>query len=189
MVTSAGIGLPGHRSPGVGFEAPFEMLCACHERVTSMLDLLSRLRLHLIQKGWDEPASRAAADVMRYFDLAAPEHHLDEELHVFPAVLALQNGHMDAVINRLQQEHIEMEKRWAGARKALLRVIDSDQHRWTLFQASENAILDSFFAVYQDHILDEESVIYPAAMQALTSDQLQRMSLDMMRRRGQVPPA
>ena len=35
------ITLPGHRAPGAGFEAPFEMLDACHERVHRMLALLS----------------------------------------------------------------------------------------------------------------------------------------------------
>jgi len=34
-------------TPAVGFEQPFEMLAACHERVNRMLALLERLREHL----------------------------------------------------------------------------------------------------------------------------------------------
>jgi hypothetical protein len=86
--TAVGGGLPGHRSPSVGFEAPFEMLSACHERVERMLALLIKLRHHLSAHGWDDQAAKAATDVMRYFELAAPHHHLDEEMHVFPAILA-----------------------------------------------------------------------------------------------------
>ena len=38
------IGLPGHRAPAAGCEAPFEMLGACHERVERMLGLIQRLQ-------------------------------------------------------------------------------------------------------------------------------------------------
>lgn len=36
-------GLPGFNTPAVGFEEPFAMLEACHERVQRTLDLLQRL--------------------------------------------------------------------------------------------------------------------------------------------------
>jgi hypothetical protein len=45
MATSAG--LPGFNTPAVGFEQPFAMLEACHERVERTLTLLSRLRSYL----------------------------------------------------------------------------------------------------------------------------------------------
>lgn len=80
--------LPGHHAPGAGYEAPFEMLDACHERVERMLRLLHKLRAHLQASGWDAQAAEAARDVVRYFNEAAPRHHEDEERHVFPAVLA-----------------------------------------------------------------------------------------------------
>ncbi len=80
--------LTGHRAPGAGYEAPFEMLDACHERVERMLRLLHKLRAHLQASGWDAQAAEAARDVLRYFNEAAPRHHEDEERHVFPAVLA-----------------------------------------------------------------------------------------------------
>jgi hemerythrin-like domain-containing protein len=181
---AAGVGLPGMRSPGVGFEAPFEMLLACHERVERMLDLLTRLRGHLIQIGCDVQASTAAADVMRYFDLAAPQHHLDEEFHVFPAALALQDGRLDLLVYRLKQDHLEMEKSWAQVSKALARVAHSDCKVWKAFSDAENTDMDGFVAIYKDHIQDEEGLVYPAAKRALDSEQLQVMSRDMVRRRG-----
>jgi hypothetical protein len=63
---------PGHRAPSAGFEAPFEILAACHERVERMLALIQRLQQHLQDTGCDDSARQAARDVMRYFDLAAP---------------------------------------------------------------------------------------------------------------------
>lgn len=186
MSRSAGVGVsfPGLRSPGVGFEAPFEMLTACHERVERMLDLLSRLQAHLTAQGCDEQARSAAADVLRYFDLAAPQHHLDEERHVFPAVLALQAQPLRQLVERLQREHQEMERLWALVRQILQRVTHADAQSWAPLSDADKATMAAFAAIYQDHIRDEESLVYPAAQQVLEKDQLQAMSSDMMRRRG-----
>ena len=179
-----GVGFPGHRAPGVGFEAPFEMLSACHERVERMLALLVKLRQHLTENGWDTQAAAAASDVMRYFDLAAPQHHLDEEIHVFPAVLALNNRQLDLLVYRLKQEHLQMETLWVVVRQALDGVAKANAQDWQGFSDADNVHMDSFFAAYKDHINDEEIYVYPAASSALNEEQLQGMSHDMMRRRG-----
>ena len=81
--------VPGLDTPDAELESPFEMLQACHERVDRMLMLLAKLQRHLGHTGCDDAARRAAGDVLRYFDVAAPLHHQDEELHVFPALMAL----------------------------------------------------------------------------------------------------
>ena len=69
MATSSA--LPGFNAPAVGFEQPFAMLEACHERVQRTLTLLQRLRAHVREHGADVPAQQAARDVLRYFDIAA----------------------------------------------------------------------------------------------------------------------
>jgi hemerythrin-like domain-containing protein len=188
MSRSVGVGVsfPGLRSPGVGFEAPFEMLTACHERVERMLDLLSRLQAHLMAQGCDEQARSAAADVLRYFDLAAPQHHLDEERHVFPAVLALQEPQLRQLVERLQCEHLEMESLWALVRQTLQHVTHADAQSWTPLSEADKAVMVAFAAIYQGHIRDEESLVYPAAQQVLAKDQLNAMSSEMTRRRNTV---
>jgi hemerythrin-like domain-containing protein len=181
---AVGVSLPGLRSPGVGFEAPFDMLEACHERVERMLNLLTRLRAHVAQNGCDAQAAAAAVDVMRYFDLAAPLHHQDEELHVFPAVLKMPSDRLDLLVCRLRQEHLEMEKLWGQVRQALARVADSEGQNKTPFSDADQASMDAFVAIYKDHIRAEEDLVYPEARRALDADQLSVMSRDMMRRRG-----
>ena len=204
--------LPGHRAPGAGYEAPFEMLDACHERVGRMLRLLHKLRAHLQASGWDAQAAEAARDVLRYFNEAAPRHHEDEERHVFPAVLAAPDApalphpgtgegtgigsSLHAVVRRLLQDHADMQTRWASARPVLERIARppaedraSSQPRWQPLAASEEAALDGFASLYTSHIEAENHLIYPAAQQALTPAQLQTMSADMMARRGVVLPA
>ena len=91
-------------SPAAGFEQPFEMLVACHERVHRMLALLGRLREHLHGHGPDTQAQQAARDVMRYFDQAAPLHHQDEELHVFPPLLAYCSMRLPSGLKRMTPE-------------------------------------------------------------------------------------
>lgn len=174
------ISLPGHHTPGAGFEEPFEMLAACHERVTRMLTLLARLREHLAQKGWDASVGQAAQDVMRYFDQAAPKHHDDEERHVFPALLAAPDTSLHAVVRRLQQDHVDMAAAWARARTILAALQDGA----ATFDATANQVLIGYAALYDRHVEDEEKLVYPAARHMLSADAVHAMSADMMARRG-----
>jgi hemerythrin-like domain-containing protein len=169
--------------PGAGFEQPFEMLEACHERVHRMLDLLHRLREHLVLHGADDQARQAARDVMRYFDLAAPEHPRDEELHVFPALAAGGDAQVRSVVERLQDDHLQMESRWQGARSVLAAVADGSRAR--LSPADEEQ-LDAFAGLYAGHIEAEEQIAYPAAKPLLAGAPLEAMTRDMMARRGVV---
>jgi Hemerythrin HHE cation binding domain len=105
MNTSSSVNLPGHRAPAVGLESPFEMLVACHERVNRSLELLHRLQAHLGDKGLDEDARQAARDVLRYFDISAPLHHQDEELHVFPPLLQGLDPELHEIVDKLMNDH------------------------------------------------------------------------------------
>lgn len=163
-----------------GFEEPFGMLEACHERIQRTLALLHRLRLHLRVHGADEQARQAAADVIRYFDRAAPEHHRDEELHVFPPLLASGDATVIALVNRLADEHREMETRWAVARRVLEAVAGGVR----ALKPEDEAALDSFEGLYAAHLCAEEEQAYPAAQTAIDAAARAAMSQDMMRRRG-----
>jgi hemerythrin-like domain-containing protein len=161
------------------------MLSACHERVERSLALLERLQQHLQNKGWDEQAAQAARDVMRYFDLAAPLHHQDEELHVFPPLLAAGDEAVCGVVRRLQQDHVAMEANWRRARTVLQHVAEpASPGGWVPLSASELADLRAFAEPYARHIEDEERLVYPAARPLIQGEGLQAMSADMRVRRG-----
>lgn len=179
--------LPGHSAPAAGLEAPFEMLAACHERVERMLALQARLRQHLLDTGCDESARQAARDVMRYFDMAAPLHHQDEELHVFPPLLAGADAALRELAQRLTQAHRQMEVAWTEARRTLLAVAESPACGWMPLSAAQTEALNQFAALYRQHLDDENSMAYPAAQAALPPAALQAMSRDMMQRRGVAP--
>ena len=185
--TSRPIQLPGHRAPAAGFEAPFEMLATCHDRVERMLALQVKLQRHLLATGCDEPARQAARDVMRYFDRAAPLHHQDEELHVFPLLLAGPDAALRALVQRLMQDHRQMETAWVEARRTLMAIAESPASGWTPLTPPQAGALDRFAALYRQHLDDENHIVYPAAESMLPSDAVQAMSEDMMQRRGVAP--
>lgn len=178
---------PPHRlqsliaTPAAGFGQPFEMLEACHERIERMLALLARLRAHLAQHGADTQAQQAARDILRYFDQAAPLHHQDEELHVFPPLLAGGDARVAGLVQRLQQDHRAMEARWRDARQVLLRIADGTL---PALGAADTTALDGFAGLYEAHLRAEEDIAYPAAQALLDAPTLQAMGEDMARRRG-----
>ena len=172
--------LPGFNAPAVGFEQPFAMLEACHERVQRTLGLLQRLRDPVRAQGADEQARQAARDVLRYFDLAAPLHHEDEELHVFPLLLAQGAPDVVALVQRLQQDHVQMAADWAAARAPLVALCDGDAQP---LGAAGDA-LDRFASRYAGHIAAEEGAAYPAAAALLAQDALAAMGREMAARRG-----
>ncbi len=177
-----GIALPGHRSPAVGPEAPFDMLEACHERVQRSLQLLKKLQAHLLTRGHDTSAGQAAQDVLRYFNLAAPLHHQDEELHVFPPLLALQDAVLTAAVRQLITDHRTMEAAWVPA-AAVLEHIAHGIGSWVPLDAAQTAILQNFAALYGPHIALEEGVVYPRARTLLQGAALSAMTADMVQRR------
>ena len=164
-------------------EAPFEMLAACHERVARMLALLVRLQQHLLENGLDDSARQAARDVMRYFDLAAPLHHQDEELHVFPPLLAGSDAGLRVLVQRLVQDHRDMEVAWPPARSVLRAIAESPAAGSPPLGPIETSALGRFVVLYGRHLADEDHLAYPAAQALLSGDALQVMSQDMVKRR------
>lgn len=163
------------------FDQPFEMLQACHERLDRTLALLARLRAHVAANGADEQARQAARDVLRYFDQAAPQHHRDEELHVFPPLLAQADASTVAVVRRLQQDHAAMEVHWEAARQILHALAEGERNA---FDAPADAALDTFAGLYAEHIQAEETIAYPAATQLLDASTVAAMGQEMRARRG-----
>jgi hemerythrin-like domain-containing protein len=168
-------------SPAAGFEQPFEMLQACHERIERTLGLLQRLRTHVAAHGADDQARQAARDVLRYFDLAAPQHHLDEELHVLPALETSGDPQLAALASRLRADHVAMERAWSAARAVLQPLADG---KLATLAGNQDAPLQAFAALYADHLAAEEGTAFPAARLRLGETSLGQMSEDMRRRRG-----
>jgi hemerythrin-like domain-containing protein len=163
-----------------------DMLVACHERVQRSLDLMARLQQHMLATGCDAQARSAARDVLRYFDVAAPLHHQDEELHVFPVLLGGPDTELRQLACELIDDHRRMEVAWVVARVVLL-AIAQDTTGVLHLSPTQTAALADFAGLYAQHIVREEGLAYPGALAQLSAVDLQRMSQDMMTRRGVTP--
>jgi hemerythrin-like domain-containing protein len=174
--------LPGYFAPSAGFEAPLEMLSACHTRIERQCATLRRLVPHLAAHGADADARAAAANVMRYFDTSGVQHHADEEDDLFPALLEALPG-SDPVCVRdltdsLAAEHRELEARWARVRAVLERVAAGDAA--TLASADVEALV----GLYERHIEREERELLPMAARLLSDAELDAVGRAMRERRG-----
>ncbi len=173
--------LPGFDTPAVGFEQPFEMLVACHARVNRTLDLLRRLIDHIDTSGHDQSSRSAAADVLRYFDIAAPLHHEDEELHVFPALADSTDPRVTAAVVTLQGDHQRMAAHWGRLRLAL--VAWRDDAAPPPIEAPVRQAAQEFIGLYAAHIATEEGLVYPAARACFDDAGLARIGAEMQGRR------
>jgi hemerythrin-like domain-containing protein len=150
------------------------MLLACHDRVRRSLDLLLRLQAHVARHGTDREAQDAARDVLRYFDLAGPKHHEDEERHVLPRLRAAGQS---TLADRLAADHVEMTRQWAALRRALEaltagRAIPLDA-----------AACQAYASLYAAHMAAEEGQAFPQAAVGLPADTEAAMGAEMAGRR------
>jgi hemerythrin-like domain-containing protein len=154
---------------------PIELLQACHDKVRRFAGLTLRLRAHLAERGADDQAQEAARSILRYFDMAAPLHHDDEDLDLFPALRALGQAELTARIDELEAQHVSLSRLWQAL------------HPWLSATAAGQscaapAEVDEFATAYPAHAAREETEIYPAAAQ-LSVVQLRHISDAMVRRR------
>lgn len=167
------------RAPAAGFDEPFEMLAACHERVERMLGLLERTMAHVDAHGADDDARQAARDVMRYFDQAAPHHHEDEERHVLPALRAQGRG---ALADRLHEDHQLMAEAWAELRRDLAALAEGDAS--AVPPAAAPGRWAEFATLYRSHMAREDREAFPHAAQAMSPKAREVMGREMAGRRG-----
>lgn len=174
----------GRAADGVGFDRPLALLAECHRRVERQCETLQRLRRHLDTQGCDRAASEAATAVMRYFDLAAPKHHADEELDLIPALQDETRGDEAQALGRLVADlladHQVLEQQWQVLR-ASLRLLAAG-HAATL----DAVCVDAFVARYTAHIAREESELLPLAQARLSARRLESLGQAMRQRREPV---
>lgn len=143
-------------SPPPSFDDPMEMLTACHEKVRHFARLATRLAEHVQQHGADNQAVDAATAVIRYFDVAAPLHHADEDDDLYPALIKLGDPSLTANIQRLSAEHESLADLWCIVKLWLMKIQSG--------QADQPPAEFTEFALrYPQHARDEESLIYPHA--------------------------
>lgn len=181
MARMASAPFPGANTPAASFDQPFELLAACHDRVRQRLDLLGRLIPHLQQHGADAAARSAADDILRYFELAAPHHHEDEERHLVPVLQACDSTDCRQAAQRLLDDHVAIRASWAALRPLLQQLSPADL-------AALDTAAQHFIALHGPHLQLEDGLVYPETAARLPALMQAAMGLEMARRRGAVVP-
>jgi len=133
--------------------------------------------------GCDEQARGAAGDVLRYFDIAAPAHHLDEERHVFPVLERSGDPQLGAVAQRLRADHLQITAAWADLRAVLQQVAASD----AVVPDALPALAQGFIDLHSEHLRLEDDCAFVQARAAVDAQTLARMGQEMAQRRGVAP--
>lgn len=165
---------PGALAPD--FESPLAMLTACHDKVRHFAGLSLTLAAHVESRGADSEAREAASNILRYFDVAAPLHHADEEEDLFPALRALGEPGLDSAMAELEAEHRSLAGLWQSVRLWLTVIIRGEA-------APRPTELEGFARLYPAHADREEAEVYGAA-QRLTRAELAGIGARMRQRRG-----
>ncbi len=164
-----------------GLETPLEMLEACHERVEAQLQTLGRLVVWLPGHGADEQARKAAVNVMRYFDVAAVNHHMDEEEDLIPVLRKRATGAQAAevlpLLDWVLEDHQLLFGAWSRMRQKLERIARGEA---VSLRAAE---VEGFASAYRQHIAREEAELIPWARRLLGEEDIARMSATMIARR------
>lgn len=162
-----------------GMDEPLEILEACHGRIEHQLQTLGRLLAHLPRAGADNQAADAARGILRYFDLAGPHHHADEEQDLFPCLrqVAAHDTALQALIDRLLVQHQGLESAWAELRGQLVAVVEGQAN------ALQKVTVEMFSRRYRDHIALENCTLLPEAWRYLDAAAEEKLSAAMVARR------
>jgi hemerythrin-like domain-containing protein len=170
----------GIESSAPTFDHPLEMLLACHGKILRQCDTLQKLSAHLRTHGCDEQVRQAAYGILRYFDTAGQFHHRDEEENLFLALRTSADDpeQLDALLQRLLQEHVVMLAAWDELRPVLLQLAEGANARL------DDRLAEKFINGYTGHIAVENSELLPLAERLLTPEQLWQIGACMAARRG-----
>lgn len=160
--------------------AVFEFLDSTHQEIQQQLQLLHTLVDAIENEGLNQTNRGTARRVLDYFNGEARQHHLDEEKHIFPSLLASQNAEVVQATEHLIQDHGWLEENWIQIAPSLEAATGGNL--W--FDTAElRHALEVFEALYLDHILLEESIAYPEAKKRLQGLDTLGMGREMAKRR------
>lgn len=138
----------------------FKSLDQVHQAALRMLGSFRNLVEQLQDRGLDEPARKSAREILAYFDGPGRDHHAEEELKVFPVLLASGDAQLIAQVRQLQQDHGWLEEDWIELAPHVRSIADGYLGYDLGLLA---AAVPVFEALYRDHIALEETQVYPAA--------------------------
>lgn len=166
------------------FNDPTGLLSDCHRRIEMFLGSL--LAVAKVVDGLpDEETRRALDGALRYFREAAPKHTADEEQSLFPRLRGINTPEVQSAFSKL--EELEGDHRWAEplheqVEQLGLEYLERGELSSAQVERFRKAAAD-LTAMYQRHIAVEDGILFPAASQALSSEDKHAIAEEMAERR------
>ncbi len=159
-----------------------EMLLDCHERIRHFMQL-SRTLAHAEFAPSSEIAETAEA-IARYFSIALPLHEADENETLFPRLkVALIEGNLVRVAaETMVEQHKAIDELAADLLSICYSLNRHPEALPTLARRIED-VTRALDKIFDAHLKLEETVIFPAALELLTAEQLEEMAHEMQGRR------
>ncbi|MFP5404556.1 MAG: hemerythrin domain-containing protein [Gammaproteobacteria bacterium] len=170
------VSLLGAAAPG--FDAPLDVLEACHGRIARQCDTLEKLLDHVPTHGADTQAQQAARAVLAYFDTAALHHHDDEERNLFPLLEAANAPGACDLVETLTLEHDQQALLWRRLRVALQGIAAGTA------ATLDSALVHRFVEINRTHLEFENAHLLPLARRTLDAAALERLGRAMAARRN-----
>lgn len=162
-------------------EGLFSFLDQFHGTIQQHLEELHALAVTLEADGLTPAVRAEARRLADWFNAEARQHHLDEEKHVFPALLSSGDAELEQTTQRLIQDHGWLEADWLEIEPSLSATAEGST--WFDPMVLRHAV-EVFRQLYLDHIVLEESIAYPQAREQMDPALLQAMGVEMARRRA-----
>ena len=164
-----------------GFDSALNLLHACHDRIMDQCTTLQKLMQHLPMNGNDDQAKQAAQSILRYFDTAGQLHHQDEEIDLFPLLLASKHEDAEGMIKRLLDEHQQIDALWLRLRPVLEAIAEGKT------DTIERMLVADFSFAYGKHVMFENTQMLPLSALVLSEQQQLDIGKKMAARRGITP--
>jgi len=169
------------------FSEPTGLLSDCHRRIEMFLGSLQRVS-EFVDGPLTSEARAALESALRYFQEAAPKHTADEEESLFPRLREIIGPATEkaiAALDALEDDHSRADSLHAEVQALGVHCLyhgplqgkEADRFR----QAVRNLA-----SIYAEHIRIEDNVVFPAALQALSSSQKSAIANEMASRRKLV---
>ena len=171
----------------MGSLIPLDMFEFLDETHKSIQIKLQEFRALLETEGFPSltrPQKAQLESIHAFFAHDARQHHLDEERHVFPALLESQQNELTHLAQQLRQDHGWIEENWIE----LAPQIQATIHDNVWFDLDElRHGFNVYEALYTEHMALEESIAFPRAMSLVKDWDLLTIGREMAQRRMLKP--
>jgi len=145
----------------------FTTLDACHQQIHEHLAALTDLLGQLEAASDSAYCRQKAKTIEAFFSETSREHHAEEERNVFPDLLSSGNAELVQVVQMLKQDHGWIEQNWLEL-APMLRAIAQGEDWVDMAELTHSA--EVFVSLCHDHVVLEETLIYPQARARLAEE-------------------